>query len=72
MHLMKNSNKNSWRNKLMQLNDSKDVEWISVSELAKRIGKTKQTAYNRIKQGFYVTKEFQRGSMKGILVQVPK
>ena len=56
----------------MQLNDSKDVEWISVSELAKRIGKTKQTAYNRIKQGFYVTKEFQRGSMKGILVQVPK
>lgn len=56
----------------MQLNDSKDVEWISVSELAKRIGKTKQTAYNRIKQGFYVTKEFQRGSMKGILVAFNK
>lgn len=43
-------------------------EWISVSELAQRIGKTKQTAYNQIKAGLWVSKEFTRGSMKGILV----
>lgn len=72
MHLMSNNKKNSWRNKPMQTNESKDMEWVSVSELARRIGKTKQTVYNYIRQWLYSTMEFQRGKMKGILVQVPK
>lgn len=56
----------------MQTDESKDVEWVSVSELARRIGKTKQTIYNYIRKNLYETMEFQRGKMKGILVQVPK
>lgn len=47
-------------------------EWISVSELAKRIGRTNQTAYNQVKAGLWETREFTRGSMKGILVKYPK
>lgn len=49
-------------------NNNGTEEWISVSELANRIGKTKQTAYNQIKAGLWQTKEFTRGTMKGILV----
>ena len=49
-------------------NNSENTEWISISTLAERLGVTKQTIYNRIKQGVYPTKEFRRGSMKGILV----
>lgn len=56
----------------MEITNSQDVEWISVSELAKRINKTKQTAYNKIATGVYPTKEFRRGSMRGILVCVSK
>jgi excisionase family DNA binding protein len=51
-----------------QLND----DWISVSEMAKRLGCTKQTIYNHIKDGRYKTKEFRRGSMRGILVLATK
>mgnify|MGYP001163263930 FL=1 len=51
-----------------QFND----DWISVSEMAKRLGCTKQTIYNHIKAGRYKTKEFVRGSMRGVLVCVPK
>ena len=51
-----------------QLND----DWISVSEMAKRLGCTKQTCYNHIKAGRYKIKEFVRGSMRGVLVCVPK
>lgn len=72
MHLMNNNKKNSWRNKPMQTNESKDMEWVSVSELAKRIGKTKQTIYNYIRQNLYETMVFRRGKMTGILVKVPK
>lgn len=53
------------------MNEQK-VEWVSVSELAKRLHKTKQTVYNLIKRGVYETKEFQRGSMRGILICIPK
>lgn len=56
----------------MQTNESKDMEWVSVSELARRIGKTKQTVYNYIRQNLYETMEFRRGKMIGILVKVPK
>lgn len=72
MHLMNNNKKNSWRNKPMQTDESKDMEWVSVSELARRIGKTKQTIYNYIRQNLYETMEFRRGKMIGILVKVPK
>lgn len=51
-----------------QFND----DWISVSEMAKRIGCSKQSIYNYIKAGRYKTKEFVRGSMRGVLVCVPK
>ena len=47
-----------------QFND----DWISVSEMARRRRCTKQTFYNHIKAGRYKTKEFHRGSMRGILV----
>lgn len=49
-----------------------NCEWISVSELAQRIGKTKQTVYNKIRAGLYDTKTFSRGKMRGILVKFPK
>lgn len=40
--------------------------------MAKRLGCTKQTIYNHIKAGRYKTKEFRRGSMRGILVLATK
>lgn len=52
--------------------ESNDYEMISVSELAKRIGKTPQTIYNQIKQGLWEIVEYQRGKYKGILVKYPK
>lgn len=48
--------------------NEQEYEWISVSSLAKREGVTAQTIRNRIARGMYQTKEFERGSMKGILV----
>ena len=53
------------------INDE-NYEWISVSELAKRIGKTPQTAYNQVKAGLWESCTFKRGSMVGILVAYPK
>ena len=46
-------------------------EWVSVSTLAAIIGKSKQTVYNRIKDGVYETKTFRRGTMKGVLIKNP-
>lgn len=45
-------------------------EWISVSELAMRLGVSKQTVYNRIRENLYETQTFRRGKMSGILVKV--
>ena len=53
-------------------NNQLNEDWISVSEMAKRLGCTKQTIYNHIKDGRYKTKEFCRGSMRGILVLATK
>ena len=50
------------------MNDN-DYEWISVSELARRIGKSKQTAYNWIVKDRYEKRTFNRGTMTGILVK---
>lgn len=57
----------------MMVDESKyEWEWISVSELAKRLGITTQQVYNRIKDGMYETINYQRGSMNGYLVKVKK
>lgn len=53
-------------------NNTINEEWISVSECAELLNVTKQTVYNKIKQGIYPTKVFNRGSMRGLLVCVPK
>ena len=52
--------------------NEENYEWISVSELAKRIGKTPQTAYNQVKAGLWESRTFKRGSMVGILVAYPQ
>lgn len=49
-----------------------EFEWISVSSLAIILNVSKQTIYNRIRHGYYETKEFERGQMKGLLVKVRK
>jgi len=46
-------------------------EWVSVSEMAQRMGVTKQTIYNYVKEQRFPTKEFTRGSMRGLLIRVP-
>ena len=45
-------------------------EWVSVSTMAKRLGVSKQTVYNRIKKGWFDTQTFERGTkMIGILIK---
>lgn len=55
----------------MEINNE-NYEWISISTLAKRLGVSKQTVYNKVNAGVYPTKEFQRGTMRGVLVGVEK
>ena len=43
-------------------------ELVSVSDLAKRLGVTTQTIYNRVRSGQYKTQPFNRGKYKGYLV----
>ena len=59
-------------NKPNMLNDNIEMEWVSVSTLAKRTGVTVQTIYARIKNGVYETQKFERGKMVGWLIKVPK
>ena len=47
-------------------------DWISVSEYAKRIGKSKQTVYNMVKANKLESKQFKRGSMIGLLIKCKK
>lgn len=47
-------------------------DWVSVSEMARLSNVSKQTVYNRVRDGFYVTRTFKRGKMKGILICVPR
>lgn len=44
-------------------------EFISVSEMAEKTGKTKQAIYSRVKRGVYETRTFRRGSMIGVLIK---
>jgi excisionase family DNA binding protein len=49
--------------------NEKDYDWISVSEYAKRLGKSKQTVYNMVKANKLESKSFKRGSMIGLLIK---
>ena len=49
-----------------------EYEMLSVSSVAKRLGKTPQTIYNQIKAGMWATIEYKRGKYKGVLVKFPK
>lgn len=53
----------------METNNNNESEWVSVSSLAKTLGVSKQTVYNKIKQGLYEVNTFERGKMRGILVR---
>ena len=52
-------------------NNEMDEKWISVSQMADQLNVTKQTVYNKIKQGIIPSREFTRGSMRGLLVRMP-
>jgi len=52
--------------------ETNEYEMLSVSEVAKRQGTSKQTIYNQIKSGLWETMTYQRGKYKGILVKYPK
>lgn len=43
-------------------------ELVSVSELAKRLGVSKQTIYNKIRRGELAAKRFERGQYHGYLI----
>lgn len=49
-----------------------NYDWISVSEYAKRLGKSKQTVYNMVKANKLESKQFKRGSMIGLLIKCEK
>lgn len=49
-----------------------DYEWVSVSEYAKILGKSKQTVYNMVKANKLESKSFKRGSMIGLLIKCEK
>lgn len=49
--------------------DKNNYDWISVSEYAKILGKSKQTVYNMVKANKLESKQFKRGSMIGLLVK---
>ena len=46
-----------------------DYDWVSVSEYANRLGKSKQTIYNMVKANKLESKQFKRGSMIGLLIK---
>ena len=51
--------------------DNEQFEMLSVSTVAKRLGKSSQTIYNQIKAGMWETQEYQRGKYRGLLVKFP-
>jgi excisionase family DNA binding protein len=46
-----------------------NYDWVSVSEYAKMLGKSKQTVYNMVKANKLESKQFKRGSMIGLLIK---
>ena len=51
------------------MNTENNTQWVSVSTMAKLIGKSQQTVRNNIRKGMYETMTFTRGKMKGILIK---
>ena len=51
------------------MDNNDEMEWVSMSELAQRVGCSVQTIRNKCKQGLYETMTFKRGCMNGILVK---
>lgn len=49
-----------------------EYDWVSVSEYAKILGKSKQTVYNMVKANKLESKQFKRGSMIGLLIKCEK
>ena len=49
-----------------------NYDWVSVSEYAKILGKSKQTVYNMVKANKLESKQFKRGSMIGLLIKCEK
>ena len=49
-----------------------DYNWISVSEYAKMLGKSKETVYNMVKANKLESKSFKRSSMIGLLIKCEK
>ena len=47
-----------------------DVDWISVSDYAKNVGKSTQWVYNQIRDGRLKALQFGRGKYRGLLVYV--
>ena len=52
--------------------ENEQYEMLSVSTVAKKLGKTPQTIYNQIKAGMWEIIEYKRGKYKGVLVKYPK
>lgn len=51
------------------MSENENIEWVSPSSLARRLGVSCQTIYNRIARGQYVAKAFRRGKYKGWLIR---
>ena len=51
------------------IQNNSDFEWISPSEMAKRVGVSVQTIYNRVHNDEYETMRFARGEYCGILIK---
>lgn len=47
-------------------------DWISVAEYAKKVGKSTQWVYNKIRSGEIEAIKFKRGLYNGLLVKMPK
>lgn len=52
--------------------NEENYELVSASTLAKRLGVSTTTIYNRIARGDYETKNFSRGTMNGVLIKTEK
>lgn len=50
-------------------NKGNNIEMVSVSTLAQRLGVSEQTIRNRIRKGVYEAVTFQRGKMIGYLIR---
>lgn len=55
--------------KVMERKENKVTDWITPSCLARKLGVSVQTVYNRVKTGKYEAHTYERGKMNGILIK---